>query len=276
MKLLRSPLVVLGGVLVGVLVAAAVMAPLLAPYDPLALAGDSLQAPSRHHLFGTNNIGQDLFSQIVWGARASLVVAVTSAVLAVALGAVVGTGAGLVGGTVDALVMRVIDVFLAVPRLPLLVLVAALAGANRISVILVIGLLTWPVVARLVRSQTLSVRSRGFVDAARGFGGGLGYVMRRHLVPAVGPILVATFVAIAANAVLLEASLAFLGLADPTSVSWGLIINRALGHPGLYFTSAWTWWILPAGLAITLAVLGFSFLGVGLEPHLNRRAASGS
>ena len=119
MKLLRSPLVVLGGVLVGVLVAAAAMAPLLAPYDPLALAGDSLQAPSRHHLLGTNNIGQDLFSQIIWGARPSLLVAVASAVLAVALGAVVGTGAGLVGGGVDAVVMRVIDVFLAVPRLPL-------------------------------------------------------------------------------------------------------------------------------------------------------------
>ena len=167
--------------------------------------------------------------------------------------------------------MRMIDVFLAVPRLPLLILVAALAGASLTSVVLVVGLLTWPVIARQVRAQTRSLRERGYLTAARGFGGGLGYLLRRHLVPALGPILVSGFVAVAANAVLLEASLAFLGLADPTGVSWGIILNQALAEPGLYYSLLWTWWVLPAGFAITLAVLGFAFLGVGLEPLLNPR-----
>lgn len=267
----RSPLVLVGGGLVAALGTVALLAPVLAPYDPRALAGDSLQPPSAQHLLGTNNIGQDVLSQLIWGARSSLIVATATAGIAVAVGALVGLAAGLVGGWIDGLSMRVVDVVIAVPRLPLLVLVAALAGASRVSVIAVMALLTWPVVARLVRSQALTLRQRGFIHAARGFGGGLAYMIRRHLVPAVTPLLVAGFVAIAANAVLLEASLAFLGLSDPTAVSWGLIINRALAHPGLYFSPAWAWWLVPAGLAITLAVLGFSFLGVGLEPVLNPR-----
>lgn len=272
----RSPLVVVGAGLVGALVMVAVAAPLLAPYDPRALGADSLLRPSAAHLLGTNNIGQDIFSELVWGARTSLVVAVGSGALALALGTVVGVGGALVGGWADTVAMRVVDVVLALPRLPLLVLVGALAGASRTSVTVVIGVLTWPVVARLVRAQALSLRQRGYVAAARGFGLGPGHVARRHLLPALGPILVASFVAIAANAVLLEASLAFLGLSDPTGVSWGLMLNRALAHPGLYFTSLWTWWVLPAGGAITVAVLGFALLGVGLESVFNPRWARGS
>ncbi len=276
MRALRSPLAAAGAALLAALVAVALLAPVLAPYGPRAIAGQSLQPPSARHLLGTNNLGQDIFSQVIWGARISLAVAVGAAALAVTLGVVVGVSAGVIGGLVDVVVMRVVDVFLAVPRLPLLVLVAALAGARPANVILVIALITWPVAARVVRSQALSLRTRGFVHAARGFGGGLPYLMRRHLVPALGPLLLAEFVAIASNAILLEASLAFLGLADPTAVSWGLMLNKALVQPGLYFTPLWTWWVLPPGFAIALAVLGFAFLGVGLEPVLNprwRRAA---
>ncbi len=268
---LRAPLVLVGGGLVTVLVLAAALAPLLAPYDPRALSGDALLAPSGRHLLGTNDLGQDIFSQIVWGARTSLAAALASATLSVSVGLGIGASAGLVGGWPESAVMRVIDVFLAVPRLPLLVLVAALAGASLTSVVLVIGLLTWPVIARQVRAQARSLRQRGYLTAARGFGGGSPYLLRRHLVPALGPILVSGFVAVSANAVLLQAALAFLGLADPTGISWGLILNDALAQPGLYFSNLWVWWVLPAGFAITLTVLGFAFLGVGLEPLLNPR-----
>ncbi len=275
MRVLRSPLVLIGGGLLIALALAAVLAPVLAPYDPSALAGDSLQPPSGQHLLGTNNIGQDIFSQLIWGARTSLAVALGAATLAVLAGIVVGITAGLLGGVPDMFAMRVVDVFLAIPRLPLLVLVGALVGANRTSLILLIALLTWPVVARVLRSQTLSLRQRGFVVAARSFGGGIAYIIRRHLVPAVAPLATSSFILIAGNAILLEASLAFLGLSDPTGVSWGLMLNRALLHPGLYFVDAWMWWVLPAGFAITLAVMGFAFLGVGLEPVLNPRWSRG-
>lgn len=271
MKALRSPLVLAGGALLATLVATAVLAPVLAPYDPRALAGDSLQAPSARHLLGTNNIGQDIFSQVVWGARTSLTVALGAATLAILIGITVGVTAGLVGGIADVVAMRVVDVFLAIPRLPVMVLVAALVGANRMSLVVLIAMLTWPVVARLLRSQTLSLRGRGFVGAARGFGGGVGYVVRRHLVPAVAPLATSSFILIAGNAVLLESTLAFLGLSDPVGVSWGLMLNNALLHSGIYFTDAWTWWVLPPGFAITLAVMSLAFIGVGLEPALNPR-----
>lgn len=271
MRALRSPLLVLGASLVGGLSLVALLAPWLAPYDPRALPGSGLEPPSAEHLLGTNLIGQDILSQLIWGARAALTVAVGAATLAVIVGVLVGVGAGLLGGIVDVLAMRTVDVLLAVPRLPLIVLVAALTGASRPVLILVMGFLFWPPISRIVRSQALTVRQRGFVEAAQGFGGGVPYLIRRHLVPALGPIIVAEFVAFSENAITLEAALAFLGLGDPTGVSWGLMMSNALAMPGIYFTPAWMWWVLPAGFAITLAILGFAFLGVGLEPVINPR-----
>lgn len=267
----RSPLFVAGAVVLGLVAAIGLLAPVLAPHDPRAITGDALQHPTAEHRLGTNDVGQDNLSGLVWGARSSLVVAVVAAAMTVVLATVVGAGAGLVGGWVDRAVGRGLDVLLALPGVPLIVLVAALAGTSRLAVVLVVGLVGWPPLARLLRSQVLTLRARGFVGAARGFGGGNGYVLRRHLVPALGPLLVAGFVEWAATAVFLEAGLAFLGLGDPTAVSWGNTLNRALVVPGLYFTGMWTWLVLPAGLAVTLVVLGFTFVGVGLEPVFNRR-----
>lgn len=271
MRSLRSPLALTGLALLALLLLVSVLAPLLSPYDPQAVAGDSLERPSFRHLLGTNNVGQDIFSQILFGARSSLTVAVGAAVLTVAVGLAVGVTAGLLGGLADTVAMRLADVFLALPRLPLLVVIAALAGPSRANLVAAIGLMIWPVVARVVRSQTRSVRERGFVKAAQGFGGGLFHLVRRHLVPALNPVITTAFVNVAAAAVLLEAGLAFLGLADPNAVSWGLMMNRALLQPGLYFTPMWTWWVVPTGLAITLAVLAFTFLAVALEPVVNPR-----
>jgi ABC-type dipeptide/oligopeptide/nickel transport system permease subunit len=262
-----------GAGIIAALVIAAALAPILAPYDPRALSGDALLPPSADHLLGTNNLGQDILSQIIWGARDSLTLAVGAATVAVVVGILVGVAAGLLGGAADVLAMRLVDLFLAIPRLPLLILVGTLVGAGRLSLTVIIGLMTWPVLARKLRSQTLSLRHRGYVASARGFGGGILYVMRRHNVTALGPLVIASFVLVASNAILLEASLAFLGLADATGVGWGLMLNKALLEPGLYFTSVWLWWVLPAGFAIALAVVGFAFLGVGLEPVLNPRGA---
>jgi ABC-type dipeptide/oligopeptide/nickel transport system permease subunit len=253
------------------LAAIALLAPLLSPYDPRALSGQSLERPSAEHLLGTNNLGQDLLSQLIWGTRISLVVALGAATLTMVVGVTLGVAAGLRGGVVDTVAMRAVDLFLAMPVLPLLILVAALAGPSLPNMILVMGAMFWPFSARVLRAQTLSLRQRGFVHAARGFGGGTFYLIRRHLVPALGPVISATFVNVAAIAVLLESGLAFLGLADPIGVSWGLVLNRALLHQGLYFSASWVWWVLPAGFAITTAVLGFTFMAVGLETRFNPR-----
>jgi len=261
-----------GAGLVGLVAVVGVLAPLLAPYDPQALVGDSLDPPSGRHLLGTNDVGQDLFSQLVWGARPSLLVAIGAAALTLALGVVIGASAGLVGGVVDRVVMRAIDVMLGLPLLPLLIVVAALAPPGVVTTVIIIGVMMWPMSARVVRSETLTLRQRGYVRMATGFGGGLGYVLRRHLLPALGPIVVAGAINVAGVAVLLEAGLAFLGLSDPTRTSWGLTLNRALTQQGLYLSNQWVWWVLPAAGAVTVAVLGITFVGVGLEPRLNPRA----
>ncbi|MHB8656487.1 MAG: ABC transporter permease [Solirubrobacteraceae bacterium] len=271
MKEARPPFLSLGVGIVAVVAITAIFAPLLAPFDPHAISGPSLAGPSSTHLLGTNDAGQDLFSQLLWGARGTASVAMPAAGLGVFLGLAVGASAGLLGGGIDVVMMRVVDLILAVPVLPLLILIAALAGPSQGTVILVIAGIAWPGTARVLRSATLSLVGSGHVHAARGFGAGPLYVLRRHITPALGPHLAANFVSWAATAIALQSGLAFLGLSNPTQVSWGGILNRALSHEGVYFSSEWIWWVLPAGFAIILATLGLSFLGLALEPRFNPR-----
>jgi len=267
----RSGLAVTGGVIVLIFVLVAVFAPVLAPYDPQALSGQSLEAPSARHILGTNNIGQDLLSQLIFGARESLTVAIAGAGIALVAGVLVGVGPTLVGGAADTIAARLVDLFLAVPPLPLIFVIATFAPPTRPAMIAIIGFAGWAPIARILRSQSLSVRSRGFMTAAGGFGGGPLYLVRRHMVPALGPVIVTRFVDWAGAAIFLQAGLAFLGLADPTRPSWGLTLNRAVNLPGLYFSNIWIWWVLAPGLTVTLAVLGFAFVGVGMERKMNPR-----
>ncbi|MDQ3645267.1 MAG: ABC transporter permease [Actinomycetota bacterium] len=267
----RDPFLWIGAGIVAALALVAILAPALAPYDPRAATGPSLAGPSAQHLLGTNDAGQDILSQLVWGTRASAVVGLLAASLAVALGALVGATAATLGGRTDLLAMRVVDLFLAVPALPLIIVIAALAGPTRGTVIFVIALAGWPGIARIVRSRALTLARSGYVEAARGFGAPRRYVVAHHALPALGPIIAASFVTWAGTAIVLQAGLAFLGLSDPTEVSWGGVLNRALGYPGVYVTSQWLWWVLPVGLAITVAAIGLAFLGVALEPRSNPR-----
>lgn len=268
-RLRRQPLLVAGVVLIAAFGLIALLGPFIAPYDPRDLSGGAVEHPSGRHLLGTNDIGQDIFSELIIGTRSSLTVAVPAAALAVFIGILVGVGSALRGGWVDTSAMRVVDGFLALPGLPLVILLASLAGASRVALVAVIAMAGWPPIAYVLHGQVLQVRTRGFVRAARGFGASSGYVMRRHLVPAVGPTAAAGFVQWVSTGIALETGLAFLGLGDPSSVSWGTILNRALDYQGLYYSSLWIWWVLPAGLFVTLAALGFAFVGVGLEPRFN-------
>ncbi len=244
----------------------ALAAPWIAPYDPRAFVGPPLAPPSPAHLLGTNDVGQDILSELIFGARISLWVGFVAGGLAVALAALVGTVAGYRGGTVDAVLMRWVDAMLVLPRLPLMIVVAAYVGTGLSVVVLLIALLGWPAPARVIRAQALAIRGRAHIQSARLFGAGLGYIVRRHLIPELSPLLVAIFVGQAGRAVMLEAGLAFLGLGDPTAKSWGLMIRYALDSGGFFFTNRWVWWLLPPGLGLTLLLLGFAFLGMGLEP----------
>jgi len=271
LPLLRSPLLLAGVSLLGLLVLVALVAPLLTPHAPGAISGRALEPPSSRHWLGTDNPGRDIFAQLVYGARASLAVAILGGTLAMAGAILLGVLPALVGGLVDATCNRLVVFLLALPGLPLLVLIGSLAGRSRLALILVIAFLGAAPNARVLRSQALTLRRQGYVSAARGFGGGAGYVLRRHLLPGMAPLLTVGFVNWAAVAIGLEAGLAFLGLGDPSGISWGIMLNRALAEDTIYFSALWTWWVLPAGFAVAAAVVGFTFVGVGLEPSFNPR-----
>ncbi len=268
-----SGLLIIGGTLVGLLVIMAVFAPLLTAHDPTAISGQALESPSADHWMGTDIPGRDIFAQLVYGTRASLAVALLGASLAITGAISIGVLPALIGGRADAAAARVVVFLLALPGLPLLILIGSLAGGSNVALILMIGLIGAAPNARILRGQTLTLRQRGYITVARGFGGGPIYVLRRHVVPGLGPLIVVGFVNWAGISIALEAGLSFLGIGDPTAVSWGRTLNRALEQQSIYFSDMWTWWVLPAGLAITLAVLGFTFIGVGLEPTFNPRWA---
>ncbi|MGB9777664.1 MAG: ABC transporter permease, partial [Anaerolineae bacterium] len=225
------------GLIVLVLIGAvAILAPVLAPYDPHAFSGQPLERPSRVHLLGTNDVGQDLLSEWIYGARVSLIVALAAGSGTVLLGLLVGGIAGYAGGWTDQILMRLVDGMMSLPRLPLLILLASFLGAGLPQVIAIISLLFWPTTARVIRSQVQSVRRRGYVRMARQFGAGHTYVFLRHVLPQIGPLVVYGLVTSAGHAVAMEAGLAFLGLGDPLAKSWGLMTRFALNLPGLFLT----------------------------------------
>ncbi len=260
-----------GATLVAVSAAVALGAPVLAPYGASELAGDPLEAPSVLHLLGTNSVGQDLASQMLSGGRASLFVAAVAGAGTLLLGALVGVAAGWWGGATDAMLMRVADVLLVIPRLPLLIVAGAYLDRSLTTVAVVIALTFWPSSALVVRSQVRSQRSRAHVTAARGFGAGSLRVLRLHVVPAIGLVLVAELVTSAGRAVILEAGLAFLGLGDPSTVSWGSIMREAMAFHGLFYTRAWIWWLVPPILAVIVLLVGLTFLSVAVEQRVNPR-----
>lgn len=270
-RMLASRLLAVGASVLALLALTALFAPLLAAHDPHAISGAALEAPSGRHWLGTDVPGHDIFAQLVFGARASMAVAFIAGSVAMTLAVLLGVLPALLGGFADRSANALAVFLLALPGLPLLVLIGSMAGNSQLTLILVIGLIGAAPNARILRSQALSLRQRGFITTARGFGFGPFYVVRRHLVPGLAPLIVVGFVNWAGVSIALDAGLAFLGLGDPSGVSWGHMLNRALAQPGIYFSTLWTWWVLPAGAAIALAVLGFTFIGVGLEPSFNPR-----
>jgi peptide/nickel transport system permease protein len=261
----------LGLAVVALFVGLAFAAPWLSPYRTTELAGSPLEPPSAAHLLGTNGVGQDVASQLLQGARVSLFVAVLAGGGTLLIGALVGMVAGWAGGIADALLMRFVDLVLVVPKVPLLIVIATYAGPGLTVLAAIIALTSWPPTARVVRSQVLSLRRRAHIKAAVGFGGTSGQILRRHILPEVGLILSAGLVGAAARAITFEAGLAFLGLGDPTRASWGAILRDAIDFGGLFFTDAWKWWLVPPIVAVSLLLLGVTFLGVGLEQRINPR-----
>lgn len=253
----------------------AVFAPALAEHHPTAMTGRPFQPPSADHPLGTNDIGQDLFAQLVFGARLSLIIAIGAALVALIIGTAVAVLAGYHRGLVETVLMRLVDVMLGFPFLVLVIVLAAFFGRGLGTTIGVIAVVLWARPARILRSQVLKLRELDHVLAAQAMGASGLWVISRHILPRITPLAAAQFVRAANVAVMLEASLAFLGLGDPNRTSWGTTLYFANARSA-FLTDAWRWWILPPGLALTTVILGLAFIGYAVEewadPRLRRPA----
>ncbi len=254
-------------ILIALLGAFSLAAALFSP-DPGAQSPAVLQAPSADHWLGTNDVGQDVLARLAAGTRTSLLVAVSVGVLSTLLSIAAGVPAALHGGLYDRAVMRIVDAFLVVPGIVVAVLVAAFVQPGIWGLILLISLLHWQGGARILRSQTLSLKQEAHVDAARTFGAGTWHLLRRHIVPDLTPLLIAGFVQRARMAVLMEAGLAFIGITTPGMISWGTMIRHAMDFT---YLPVWQWWLLPPGICLSGLIIAFVFVGHALEqimePH---------
>ncbi len=269
-RFLRDRLAIIGAVIVTVLFVVAVSAPLIVPHDPLDInTKNLLKAPSLKHLCGTDDLGRDVFSRMVYGARISLTVGFVAISIATLIGLIIGAVAGYFGGWIDGALMRFVDLMLTIPTFFLILAVIAFLEPNINNIMIVIGLTGWMSVARLVRAEFLALKERDFVMAARALGVSDAVIIFRHILPnAMSPVLVSATLGVA-GAILTESALSFLGIGvQPPTPSWGNILT--LGKDNIEFA----WWLSAfPGLAILVTVMGYNLLGEGirdaLDPRLN-------
>lgn len=261
---------VIGTIIISAFIITTIFAPYISPYDAYERTGTPFAAPSIEHWLGTNDIGQDILSELIYGTRVSLVIGLLSAAVAMVIGTIIGLAAGYLGGKVDAVLMRIVDISLVLPMLPLMILLAAFLGPSFWNMIIVIGILSWSRPARVIRSQVLTLRNKGYIEAVKVVGAKPSYIIMKHILPPTLSIIISQLILVSSRSILMEASLSFLGLGDASQKSWGMMLYYAQNRSA-FLTNAWIWWILPPGLLITLLVISFAYIGNSLEQIVNPR-----
>ncbi len=262
----KLSLIILGGFILMALISGN-----LTRYPANDASGPPLSAPDQTHIMGTDELGTDIWSQICFGSRISLCIGLGTAFLAGIGGAVAGSVAGYRGGITDRLVMRLIDILTVLPDLPAMIVLAAFFGPGLITIILVLSLFSWVFTARIVRSQVLMLKEAGYVKYAELSGAGAVYLFRHHFLPETLPLVSVSMIRLAGKAIVAEAGLSFLGLGDPASKSWGMILHHATHFKGIYFTDFWKWWLVFPWLALSLMVTSLAFICRDLEQLSDRR-----
>ncbi|WP_217250887.1 ABC transporter permease [Streptomyces sp. AC602_WCS936] len=263
---------VFGLVALSLFVLVALTAPLTVGSDVESVTnapGQPLESPSGQFPLGTDQFGRSLLGLLVWGSRVSLLVGLLAAALSVTIGALIGITAGHFRGWYATVMMRITDWFLVMPTLVLAIVLATVLSRSLGTIVLAIGVTTWPTTARLVRAQTLAVESRPYIERAKALGGGHWHIMSRHVLPNVMPLVLAQTTLIISSAILAEATLAFLGLGDPTVVSWGGLLQDAR-EAGSVSSGDW-WYLVPPGVGIAAVALAFTLCGRAVEAVLNPR-----
>lgn len=268
----ESKIGLLGLAILLLLLFTSIFAEVVAPYGIGIGHGDRdavLKPPSSKHLLGTDELGRDMLSMIIYGGRISLLVGFLATIIGATIGTLVGVTAGYFGGHIEDILMRITDTFLVIPDLPLMIVFASILGANIWNIILVLGILGWTGSARVLRAQVLSLKEKPFIESARAIGASDFRIIVQHILPNVLPLIVAQNVLRIGGAIMSAASLSFLGLGDPTHMSWGIILSFAFGVGALF--SNYYWYIIPPGVCITLVVLAFTFIGYALDQIVNPR-----
>ncbi len=272
-KLFRGHRAGLVGLLIlGTFVVVALGAPLLADADGLKVTkatGGVLESPSGEYWLGTDNNGRSVLTMLIWGTRISLLVGLLATAISMLIGTVIGLVSGFFEGWTGRVLYRLTEWFLVIPFLPLAIILAVVLGRSLLNIAIVIGVTSWPATALLIRSQTLTIKERPYLERARVLGAGRWHQMTRHVLPNVMPMVFAHTTLTVAVAILSETTLSFLGLGDPTRVSWGSMLEAAFGV-GAMTTGAW-WFIVPPGVCVVLVVLSFTLIGQALEEVLNPR-----
>lgn len=248
----------------------AVLAPWLAPYNPYTDMTATYLKPSAEHLLGTNDIGQDIFSELLYGARTSLAIGFLSAAISIVIGSIVGMLSGWYGGIVDRFLMKVTAFFMTIPFLPTVIILSAFTKPGPVTTSVILGVMSWSGTARIVRSQILSIKNKEYIQTIRGMGASDGYILSRHVLKELLPFLMYRASARVRAGILSESSLSFLGLGSPVVKSWGTIIYYAQAKNAL-LTDAWVWWILPPGLCIILISCALTMITYGAEEKIDRR-----
>ena len=256
-----------GGCILTFLLALAFFPKLFAPYDATERVALPLQKPSADFLLGTNDIGQDLMSELIAGTRVSLFTGLIVSFISVLVGTIIGIASGYLGGWANSLLMRLTDLILVLPFLPLVILISVYLGPSQKNVIFVLVIFFWAAPARLIRSRILSLRTETYIEAARALGANSFHIMASHLWSGVRSLALVQIVLVASASILAESSLSFLGLGNPSGKSWGTMLYFARAS-GAFLGDAWKWWVLPTGLMITLSVLSLGLLGYSLEQKI--------
>ncbi|GAA1938345.1 ABC transporter permease [Amycolatopsis minnesotensis] len=258
--------------LLALIVLLALLAPVLSDetgLDVTKASGRALQAPSGDYLLGTDADGRSVLLLTYWGARVSLLVGFSATILSVLIGTVVGIAAAHFGRWISALLLRFTDFFLVLPSLVLAIALSSVLPHGVPTIIVAIGLTSWPTTARLVRAQTMTIESRPYIERSKALGGGHLHVIGKHVLPGVMPLVLANTTLVVGSSIIAESTLSFLGLGDPSLASWGQMLERALSV-GAATSGAW-WYLLPPGLAIVVVVLCFTLVGRALETVLDPR-----
>lgn len=236
----------------------------LAPYSPYEQSGAPFESPSAAHLLGTNDIGQDILSELIYGTRNSLLVGVISAAISLFIGIVMGVTAGWFGGTTDHILSQITTFFMTIPFLPSVIILAAFTDGGIWSMSVILGLLSWAEIAKVLRSTTMQIRESYSIKLLKGMGASDGYIILKHVIPELLPLIAYRAVTRVKSGILSESTMSFLGLGNPVAKSWGSVIYYAQAKNAL-LTGAWVWWIIPPGLCICLISMALMLVAYSLE-----------